>query len=292
MLIVSFFLNTEVCKSFLQECVTHRGTFVTKKMRAYSNMKLYKFDEKDLRTKMKTEEKYKFFPMENNKIKSPKAILLDYDNTLVDSWPQDFITSNKALIALGLPPMTPTEMLTQPHIPATQALALYSKKSVEEVEKIYFPIYYKHHRKPAPPVPGAFELISYLKEQGIYVAIISNKEQSLLDNTIEQIGWKNYFNSVIGARTNEPSKPSPSVIVKATKDICIKDKRQIWLAGDALLTDILCAVNGNITPVWVSNYSVDQLNFSVGGIPIIHALDCYHLREIIDKSIKNYLSSE
>jgi phosphoglycolate phosphatase len=233
---------------------------------------------------MTTIEKHSFSRILPNEIKTPKVVLLDYDNTLVDSWLQDFKTTNEALHALGLPPMSLEEMQRQPQIPVTQGLSILSKKPLGEVEKIYFPIYHKHHKSPAPPVPGAEELIRYLIQQEIHVSIISNKEHSLLNYTIEQIGWKKYFNAIIGAYPNKPSKPSPEIVKDATEGIQIKDKSQIWLVGDAYSTDILCAIKALITPVWVSKYSVDQLYFSKGGIAIIHAEDCCHLMRFIEET--------
>ena len=259
--------------------------------RSFSRKKIHynNFEEAELRIKIRTDDSYQFSPMLNTVIEPPEVILLDYDNTLVDSWPQDFRTSSEALMVLGLPLMSPREMLSQPHIPATYALAALAKKPIEEIEEIYYPIYHKHHKEPAPLVPGALQLISSLKEKGVYVSIISNKEHSLLENTIETIGLKNYFNNIIGARANKPHKPSPDIIEEAIKGIHVKDRKNIWLVGDAFSSDILCAMEGNVTPVWISKYSVDQLNFSEGGIPIIHALDCFHLKEIIEGSQRNSL---
>lgn len=230
-------------------------------------------------------EEYIFSLILPNEIKTPKVVLLDYDNTLVDSWALDFRTTNEALHTLGLPFMSLAEMQRQPQTPVTQGLSILSKKPLEEVEEIYYPIYHKHHKNPAPPVPGAEELIRYLTQQEIHVSIISNKEHSLLTYTIEQIGWKKYFNAIIGAHPNKPSKPSPEIVKDATEGLQIEDKSQIWLVGDAYSTDILCAVKSEITPVWISKYSVDQLNFSKGGIPIIHARDCYHLKRIVEKAV-------
>lgn len=233
---------------------------------------------------MKTIKEHSFYLILPDEIKTPKVVLLDYDNTLVDSWAQDFKTTNEALHALGLPTMSLEEMQRQPQIPVTQGLSSLSKKPLEEVEEIYYPIYYKHHINPAPPVPGAEELIRYLAQQEIHISIISNKEHSLLTYTIEQIGWKKHFNVIIGAHPSKPSKPSPEIVKEATEGLQIEDKSQIWLVGDAYSTDILCAVRSKITPVWISKYSVDQLQFSEGGIPLIHAHDCYHLRKIIQKT--------
>lgn len=215
-------------------------------------------------------------------LKMPQLIIFDYDNTLVDSWPQDFETSNEALKELGLPPMDAVEMLQEPHTPAVKALAERAGLPYEHVKEIYNRIYNRIHQELAPPLPGAEMLLNLLQDLGIFTAVISNKEHDLLHNTLERIGWMKYFSTFYGAHKNKPYKPDPKVIDEITATLpCPILKESISFVGDALLTDISCALQAGVTPIWMSQYSVDEVTFSTQGPRIGQTENCMTLLELV-----------
>lgn len=216
-------------------------------------------------------------------LKKPHLIIFDYDNTLVDSWPQDFETSNEALKELGLSPMDAIEMLQLPHVPAVTALVEATGLPYETVKTTYNRIYDRIHQELAPPLPGAERLLEKLQDMGILTAVISNKEHDLLHNTLERIGWTKYFNTFYGAHKNKPYKPDPKVIDEITNILPYPiSRKNIFFVGDALSTDISCALRGGVTPIWMSQYSVDEVEFGIHGPEIIHSENCLTLCEILN----------
>lgn len=217
-------------------------------------------------------------------LKKPQLIIFDYDNTLVDSWPQDFQTSNDVFQALGCPPMDALEMLQNPHTPAVTAIMERTGLPYEKVKKTYNAIYNIIHQDIAPPLPGAHALLELIKRMGILTAVISNKEHDLLQDTLRKIGWNNYFHTFYGAAQGKPYKPDPRVIDEIVKDLPRSiSKEHIFFVGDALSTDISCALQANIIPIWLSQYSVDEVIFSNDGPKILKVENCLALIDILKK---------
>jgi hypothetical protein len=165
----------------------------------YTNV-IIKDGPEPLLRRVKCVTKQPFTTIDPASLKKPKVVFLDYDNTLVDSWPQDFSTSNTVFERLGSPPMTVLEMVQEPHTPAVTAISNRTGRPYEVVKKLYDEVYEEVHRKLAPPVLGALELLKFLKENGIFTILLSNKEHNLLENTIDTIGWHDYFSIIGGAK--------------------------------------------------------------------------------------------
>lgn len=215
-------------------------------------------------------------------LKKPRLIIFDYDNTLVDSWPQDFETSNEVFKALGLPPMDVFEMLQQPHTPAVAAIVEKTGLPYDKVKATYNTVYNAIHRIIAAPLPGAHALLEWIKEMGMLAVVISNKEHDLLEDTVEKVGWSKHFDKAYGARKNKPHKPDPWVVDEIIKDLPRSiSKEEILFVGDALSTDIACALQANVTPVWMSQYSVDEVIFGDCGPKILKTENCLTLLDIL-----------
>jgi phosphoglycolate phosphatase len=216
-------------------------------------------------------------------LKKPKLVIFDYDNTLVDSWPQDFKASNAALKALGLQEMEVTEMLMHPHVPAVKAIVEKSGLSYGCVKETYNRIYEQMHETLAPPLPGAESLLQFLKAKDITTAVISNKEHDLLHKTLERNGWAKYFHTAYGASPNKPYKPDPNVIDEIIKDLPkALSRTDIFFVGDALSSDIACALRGGVTPIWLSQYSIDEVEFTNQGPKILKTENCQTLKSIME----------
>jgi phosphoglycolate phosphatase len=223
-----------------------------------------------------------FQPLLPTLLKKPQLIIFDYDNTLVDSWPQDFETSNEVFKALGCPPMDALEMLQEPHTPAVTAIIERTGLPYEKVKMTYNAIYNKIHQTIAPPLPGAHALLELIHKMGILTAVISNKEHDLLQDTLRQIGWSHYFHTFYGASPNKPFKPDPCVIDEIIKDLPHPvSKEHIFFVGDALSSDISCALQANVTPIWMSQYSVDEVTFSNAGPNILKVENCLALIDLL-----------
>ena len=253
----------------------------------YSEIKVIEGSSSLLR-RVKCMAKQEFQQMDPLLLKKPELVLIDYDNTLVDSWPQDFETSNKVFEELGHEAMSVIEMLQQPHMSAVEAIAKKTNIAYEKVKAVYNKIYKEVHAELAPPLPEAENLLYFLKENKIPVIVVSNKGQDLLNSTVKKMGWNKYFIDYSGAQKDKPKKPNPSVVHEIVK----KNNRfisydSIFFVGDTLSNDLKCALEAGVIPVWMSDYSVDELAFGEQGPKILKANNCQNLIEIFKGCLKN-----
>ncbi len=211
-----------------------------------------------------------FREMDSRTLLKPQVVFLDFDNTLVNSWPKDFETSNEVFKCLGYPPMTADEMIREPHTPTVPSIAQRTGHSHERVKEIYNKIYERVHQELAPPLAGAEDLLKYLKTSGIWTMILSNKENDLLKTTLERMRWMKYVNAYQGAEKESPYKPDPAIIRALLERYHLDvSKNQIFFVGDSLTTDIECALRAGIIPVWLSQYSTDEIKMGDFGPQIL-----------------------
>ena len=173
-------------------------------------------------------------------------------------------------------------MLRQPHTPAVLAIMERTGLPYEKVKSTYNSVYAAVHHTPATPFPGAYALLELIKAMGILTAVISNKENDLLQDTLKEIGWRDYFDVVYGARPNKSHKPDPGVI----EEIIITfshpiEKEEIFFVGDALSSDIACALQAKVVPIWVSQYSIDEVMFGDSGPHILKTENCLTLTQLL-----------
>jgi phosphoglycolate phosphatase-like HAD superfamily hydrolase len=176
------------------------------------------------------------------------------------------------------------EMLQQPHTPAVTAIMERTGLPYEHVKTTYNSIYTRIHKVLAPPLPGAHALLKLIKEMGILTAVISNKEDDLLQDTLKEIGWRDHFDAVYGASPHKPHKPNPQVVDEIVHSLPHPlAKEQIFFVGDALSSDISCALQAKVTPIWMSQYSVDEVVFGDVG-PYLHKTEnCLTLAQLLKK---------
>ena len=66
-----------------------------------------------------------------------------------------------------------------------------------------------------PPMPGAIEILSALKEQGCPLALASSNLRYLIDAQLETAGLLSFFDAIVCAEDVAEGKPSPAVYEKA-----------------------------------------------------------------------------
>lgn len=80
--------------------------------------------------------------------------------------------------------------------------------------------------------PGAVEAIHALTEQGIKVAVCTNKPEALARTLLEQLGIADLFGALVGADTLTVRKPDPAPLWAAI-DACGAHRDKSLLVGDS-----------------------------------------------------------
>ena len=67
--------------------------------------------------------------------------------------------------------------------------------------------------------PGAIELLTWLKEQGIRTAIATATDMERTNRYLEQLGLLQYFDTIISATMVKEGKPSPDIYLYACEQL-------------------------------------------------------------------------
>jgi phosphoglycolate phosphatase len=186
-----------------------------------------------------------------------KAVIFDLDGTLLDTIGDLADACNYALRKRSLPLHTEQEYktfvgwgirkLVELAVPASVAV---HKASVDEILKDVADYYAAHWNVKTRPYPGIVDMLDSLSEQGIKMAVLSNKPQDFTELTVKYFFHKDYFFAIEGAKGNI-LKPMPEALKPVFDKLGDKEEYRIFFVGDSK-TDMETAKAGDIIPVGVS----------------------------------------
>jgi len=182
----------------------------------------------------------------------PKAIIFDWDNTLIDSW----LTIHGALVAtfeaMGRTPWTLDETRSRVRTSLREGFPGLFAERWEEAAKVFYAAYEAVHLERLMPLPGAAALLEALSARGdIHLAVVSNKRGSILRLEAGHLRWDRHFRAVVGAGDAARDKPSPEPLMLALVDDAIRPGPDVWYVGDADI-DVEFACRTGCTPVLLS----------------------------------------
>lgn len=208
--------------------------------------------------------------------KVPKAILFDWDNTLVDTWRVVFDAMNIALASVNRPLITVEEFWQRPHQSMRDtSVELFGDHS-EKGERTFYEVIEKSHLQSIKSLEGAEALLHDLKAKNIYLGVVSNKDGHHLRKEVAHLGWDEHFSRVIGARDTEADKPSPIPVLAALQESTFAPSHDVWFVGDSIV-DVLCARASGCIPIVMGEGEASQQD------DIVHAKDCLGLLNLLKK---------
>ena len=108
-----------------------------------------------------------------------------------------------------------------------------------------FSAYYDIHKEDkTAPYPGIAELLAALKEQGVRLAVLSNKAHALAGPVVEHY-FTGVFEYVQGALPDTPVKPDPTLLDRLMEQMGAKPETTLFV-GDSDV-DVLTGKNGGLT---------------------------------------------
>ena len=180
----------------------------------------------------------------------PKAIIFDWDSTLVDNWQSIAKALNTTLIKMGKTPWTVTQVRQNSKNSARDTFPHLFGDQWKDALEFFYESFEKLHLTGIKPLPGAENLLRFLRQEEIYSGIISNKNGTFLRKEIKKLGWEKYFDNVLGATDLDVDKPSKDIIDALLKHTEIPPNDSVWLIGDATV-DLQCAHMANCKPILV-----------------------------------------
>jgi phosphoglycolate phosphatase len=168
-------------------------------------------------------------------IKNIKLIIFDLDGTIVDAYDAIIDSFNYMMKKLHLPVIKPSiirravgwgdRMLLSPFI---------SEKILDKALKIYRP----HHKisllDKSHLIPGASDILKYLKKKGYKLAVASNRPSEFSKILIKHLKIDKFFDYVLCADQIKNAKPDPEIINKIMKIFSVSAKQTIYI-GDMIV---------------------------------------------------------
>lgn len=210
----------------------------------------------------------------------PRALLFDWDNTLVDTWESIHEALNATLSAMGHAPWTPEETRTRVRASARDSFPLLFGERAAEAMGIYFKNYEATHLNRLQASPGADLAIKALAEDGLYLAVVSSKQGRILRAEADHLGWTSYFSRLVGANDAKRDKPAVEAVELALRGSGIARGPEVWFIGDTDI-DMICAVNAGCLPVLLRVVPPAKGEFP-GAEPSHHVAGFSELTELLD----------
>jgi phosphoglycolate phosphatase len=178
----------------------------------------------------------------------PRAIIFDWDNTLVDSWATIHEALNICMAAMGKPLWTIDDTREKVRLSLRDAFPLHFGERWEEARKVYMDAFQAIHLERLTPLPGRVQMLDDLAGEGIYLSVVSNKTGPVLRREAEQLGWSGRFGAIVGAGDCAADKPACDPVELALKPSGIAAGEHVWFVGDTAI-DMECALNSGCLPV-------------------------------------------
>ena len=184
-----------------------------------------------------------------------KAVLFDLDGTLVNSLYDLADSTNYALESMGFPTHETDKYryFVGDGMPKLIERVLPEDKFTEEIHKeclrVFMAHYREHYVDKTRIYDGIEALLKKLKEKGLKLAVISNKQQQMAETVVSKLFGEDVFNIVCGKQEGYPAKPDPTLTLKIISDLGVKPEECV-LIGDSGM-DAAAAVNAGCTGIGV-----------------------------------------
>lgn len=178
----------------------------------------------------------------------PYAVLFDWDNTLVDTWPIIHRALNMTMRAMGCEEWSFEKVKANTKKSMRESFPDLFGDRWEEAAKHYQQSYRAINLEHLTALPGAEAMLQALKSKGVFVGAVSNKRGETLRTELAHIGWDKYFAIAIGAGDAARDKPSGDPALLALKDYAGPREGHVWFVGDTSV-DLGCAAEINATAI-------------------------------------------
>lgn len=177
---------------------------------------------------------------EDNQRRWPRAVLFDLDGTLIDSAPDIAAAANQLLSRHALGPLSLDEvkaMIGQGvKVLVERAFRACGRplegEALEHEHLAMLDIYGNHLTQFTTLMPAARETLELLHEEGVRLAVVTNKPQRAAEAVLDHFGLFPYLGSVVGGDAGVAKKPAPDILLAALDRLGI-DAWNALVVGDS-----------------------------------------------------------
>jgi phosphoglycolate phosphatase len=212
-------------------------------------------------------------------VEQPRAILFDWDSTLVDNWPGVTAAMNAALGAFDLPHWTEQEMRLRAKRSMRDNFPTIFGERWEDARDIFYAAFEERHLSALRALGGAEDLLSALRERSVLMGVVSNKNGNFLRAEAETLGWTGFFHRIVGATDAVKDKPAREPVDLALADSGHVPGDAVWFVGDSLV-DLQCGVASGCVPVLIGDEPIAAADLEKW-TPRHHFIDCDAMRRAL-----------
>ncbi len=217
-------------------------------------------------------------------LRKPVAVIFDWDNTLVNTWPIIHDALNATFKDMGTPLWELSETKQRVRKSMRDSFPEIFGERWEKAGEMYQQYYRSSHLNKLEALPLAEEVLKEVRRLGLYNVVVSNKKGVPLREEVKHIGWDGYFDCVVGAHDAAKDKPHGEPVIMAFAKSHIKPASDVWFIGDSEI-DLECAMNTGCTGVLYGAEAKDHPDYNTThyqGIPYhAHVYDHAQLIELL-----------
>ena len=182
--------------------------------------------------------------------------IFDLDGTLLDTVADLANATNQALQQCGYPthPVEAYYQFVGNGINKLFARALPAEYSTEEnvlrIRALFVPYYNEHNADCSRPYPGVVELLRALQDDGVQLAVASNKYHEATLKLVRHFFPDIRFAAIYGQREGVPIKPAPDIVHDILRDTGIAKEKTLYIGDSGV--DMQTAINAGLDAVGVS----------------------------------------
>ncbi|MBR72493.1 MAG: HAD family hydrolase [Rhodospirillaceae bacterium] len=175
---------------------------------------------------------------------NPKAVIFDWDITLVDSVKAIHGSLKQTFIEFGNPSQAWSIDDVLEWLRKSMRVSfkdLFGDQAKEAAD--YFYIQYRNnHLKKVNLMPNALETLKFLKGCNVKLFVVSSKKGELVRAEASTLKIQNYFSRIVGSSDAIEDKPAKGSMDFAIEKHNITLQNDVWYVGDCGI-DVVCARN-------------------------------------------------
>ena len=137
----------------------------------------------------------------------------------------------------------------------------------------------KAFQKPVPKKPGLDELLAWLDEQRLPMAVASSSREAMIRNNLDQWGMTHYFKAIVSGQHVAHSKPDPEIFLLTAEKLGVEPTRCLVLEDS--YNGVRAGARGGFITVMVPDLvpADDEMRS-------LYTMECASLDEVLEK-LKN-----
>lgn len=209
-------------------------------------------------------------------IRPPRAVLFDWDGTLIDSWGPIHTALVGTQRAFGVETWTLVETRARLQSLRDHFPVVFGARWRDALDD-YRRRYYAGHLEAIAVLDGADALLDALAIRAVPLAVVSNKLGEGLRAEAAHVGWTDRFGALVGSGDAARDKPDPAPALVALEALNLTPSMDVWLVGDSHV-DLACAERAGLRPILVGD---DPAAHAAAGADVVRLAHCRALSEFV-----------